>query len=134
MDFVLLLILVTVLELDSMEPCVKIVRVVCYFPYVVAICLEPCQNGGTCTDVNFCTCTNGFTGQLCEVPPPVTTGSTTGKHSSTPTVVTYAILGLIGLAGLAILVVAVAIIIVVKRSKAEQPDKEIPLQPVMLRM
>ena len=31
-----------------------------------ASCSSPCQNGGTCTGVDTCTCVAGWTGTLCE--------------------------------------------------------------------
>ena len=36
-----------------------------YHP-IVALCTSPCQNGGTCTGVDTCTCVTGWTGVLCE--------------------------------------------------------------------
>lgn len=32
----------------------------------IAICHEPCQNGGTCADMESCVCAPGFRGQHCE--------------------------------------------------------------------
>ena len=34
--------------------------------YIVTSCCSPCQNGGTCTGVDTCTCATGWTGVLCE--------------------------------------------------------------------
>ena len=34
--------------------------------FYTVLCSRPCQNGGTCTGINTCTCTMGWTGKLCE--------------------------------------------------------------------
>ena len=36
-----------------------------FYPYS-AICTSPCQNGGTCSTPNTCTCNIGWTGMQCE--------------------------------------------------------------------
>ena len=36
------------------------------FRSIAATCSSPCQNGGTCTGVDTCTCVVGWTGVLCE--------------------------------------------------------------------
>jgi len=33
---------------------------------LTAVCSPPCQHGGNCTVPNNCSCTTGWTGQLCE--------------------------------------------------------------------
>ena len=35
-------------------------------PSIAVSCSSPCQNGGTCTGVDTCTCAAGWTGVLCE--------------------------------------------------------------------
>ncbi|CAF4219404.1 unnamed protein product [Adineta steineri] len=39
--------------------------------YLLAICSQPCSNGGSCTGPNFCTCTSSWTGFQCETPSPI---------------------------------------------------------------
>ena len=43
----------------------------CVF-YCAAICASPCQNGGTCTAPDTCTCDVGWTGMQCETGEPCT--------------------------------------------------------------
>ena len=31
-----------------------------------AVCANPCQNGGTCVDINTCSCPTGYAGPSCE--------------------------------------------------------------------
>ena len=34
--------------------------------FLTVLCNPPCMNGGSCTDVNTCTCSTGYTGDVCE--------------------------------------------------------------------
>ena len=40
--------------------------ILCYFVFAyTAVCARPCQNGGTCTAPNTCTCAPGWRGSQC---------------------------------------------------------------------
>lgn len=36
------------------------------FSLFTAKCNPPCENGGTCQSVNFCSCTNDYRGNACQ--------------------------------------------------------------------
>ena len=50
----------------SVIPVTQLYNASLLYVYCAAVCTSSCQNGGTCTAPNTCTCDVGYTGMQCE--------------------------------------------------------------------